>query len=333
MATRFVAGRSTLAVREPVDHRDPLVIDVYDMFVAARAAEGNWTSGTLAAYRSSRANVAVAFDGVRTSMMDAERLHDAQRLLRRRLRPASVRLVIAQVHAAWCWAARNRRRTGVRTPWEAPDRSVSGLARRTPKRPYTPRELEDLLALAAKHGEDWLLPLRLLAETGARVSEVCGLRGAHLVRDEHGRTFASFEKTKSGQPRRVPILPRTACRLPRSEVDARLFLNARGTPLTPGTLRKRVRRLLEEAGLAHTIDPLDQQRQRTWVLDVHSFRRSFITHCSRAGVPKSICMAIVGHELRGVHDSYERNAIGDDLHDVVQRVSDWRRSVVAAGAA
>jgi len=71
-------------------------------------------------------------------------------------------------------------------------------------------------------------------------------------------------------------------------------------------------------------------RQQVRLLDVHGFRRSFITHCARAGVPKSLCMTMVGHAFQGVHESYERNATGDDLHAMAQRMFDWRRSTLIA---
>lgn len=296
------------------------------MFVAGRAEMGTRAPGTFAEYRTARSHIACVFAGVRASQMDIERVEDAQRVLRRRLRPSTVKLVVAMVGAAWRWAARNPRKTGVTTRRDAPERGLLG-PRSTRKRPYTVREIDLVLTRAARHGAGWHLPLRLLAETGARVSEVCRLRGGDLEHDERGHTFVLLGQTKG----RLPVLPDTAALLSGRACDEPLFLNEQGRRLAPGTLRKRLRQLLDEVGLAETDVRRPWCRQRVWLLDVHGFRRSFITHCARAGVPKTLCMTMVGHALLGVHDSYERNATGDDLHSMVMRMRDWRRETTSAG--
>lgn len=313
--------------------RDPLVVDVFDMYVAARADAGTHAPGTFEGYRTARGHIAQSFANVRASQLDPERIEDAQRLLRGHLRPSTVRNVLAHAASAWRWAARNARKTGVTTRWERPEPGSDLLgSRSTRKRPYTVREIELMLARAARHGEGWHLPLRVLAETGARVGEVCQLRGRDLERDERGRTFALVGASKRRLPRRIPLLPETARLLAGKAADEPLFVNDRGRRLTPDTLRKRVRQLLDEVGLGEAEVRRPGCRQQVRLLDVHGFRRSFITHCARAGVPKSLCMTMVGHAFQGVHESYERNATGDDLHAMVQRMFDWRRSTLTARA-
>ena len=61
-------------------------------------------------------------------------------------------------------------------------------------------------------------------------------------------------------------------------------------------------------------------------LDVHSFRRAWITSAHRAGVPMALSMRQVGHVTPAMHLHYQRRAVPDDLGPAVEKVAELRRN-------
>lgn len=134
---------------------------------------------------------------------------------------------------------------------------------------------------------------RALLETmygaGVRVSEAIGLRILNLsleneVASVHG---------KGGKERIVPIgrraigalsiyLRETRPRLERGKGDGRIFLNARGGPLSRMGVWKILRRHAEGAGITKSVSP-------------HTLRHSFATHLLEGGADLTAVQEMLGH--------------------------------------
>ena len=59
-------------------------------------------------------------------------------------------------------------------------------------------------------------------------------------------------------------------------------------------------------------------------LDTHSFRRGVVSTLDRNGVGDGVGMRYTGHETRSIYQGYQRNALGDDMHEVARTVHDAR---------
>lgn len=60
-------------------------------------------------------------------------------------------------------------------------------------------------------------------------------------------------------------------------------------------------------------------------LDLHSFRRSWVTTANRAGISTGVAMRVTGHRDIKVYQSYQRNAQGNDLGEAVSIVNKRRK--------
>jgi integrase/recombinase XerD len=125
--------------------------------------------------------------------------------------------------------------------------------------------------------------------SGVRVSELTGLRLRNLHLDEE---FASVTG-KGSKERLVPIgrraigtlsiyLRETRPRLDRGETDGRVFLNARGRPLTRMGVWKILRGHVSAAGIEKHVSP-------------HTLRHSFATHLLEGGADLVAVQEMLGH--------------------------------------
>lgn len=160
--------------------------------------------------------------------------------------------------------------------------------------------LEDVDALLAAPDVSTPLGLRdramleLLYATGMRVSELVGVRGADLHLDEHYLTCVG----KGSKERLIPIGEQAATWVTRYQRDARaalvahagkarkastrVFVNARGGPLSRIGFWKILKRHGAAAGLAHTLSP-------------HVVRHSFATHLLERGADLRAIQMMLGH--------------------------------------
>jgi integrase/recombinase XerD len=131
--------------------------------------------------------------------------------------------------------------------------------------------------------------LELLYATGARVSEVAGLRLRSLDLTQGQITLMG----KGSKERLVPIHPAARDRLrlyltqgrpalaKRPEIDA-VFLSTRGLPLSADAIRRLFKRYLDKVGAAHSLSP-------------HAMRHTFATHLVEGGADLRTIQELLGH--------------------------------------
>jgi integrase/recombinase XerD len=131
--------------------------------------------------------------------------------------------------------------------------------------------------------------IELLYATGLRVSELVGVKLADLHLDEQYLTCVG----KGSKERLVPIGEQAAGRirtysaqarreLLKGRASPRLFLNARGGPLSRVGFWKILKRYALEAGLPRTLSP-------------HVLRHSFATHLLERGADLRAIQLMLGH--------------------------------------
>ena len=170
------------------------------------------------------------------------------------------------------------------------------LSIRAPKRlprSITKIELNGLLKTVASSGKmtstdaTTRLCLSLIAATGLRVSELCSLR-VRQVRSDSGE-ITVFGK---GSRERVVIVANTAVRkaLARhiqrihddDDIDAFLFRNSRGRPMTPQCLRLRLHALVRRSHMSRPVTP-------------HMLRHTAATLLLEGGVDIRFVQRLLGH--------------------------------------
>jgi integrase/recombinase XerD len=131
--------------------------------------------------------------------------------------------------------------------------------------------------------------IELLYATGLRVSELVGVRLADLHLDEHYLTCIG----KGSKERLVPIgeqatdwirkyMSRARRELLKGRASPRLFLNARGGPLSRVGFWKILKQHALKAGLPRTLSP-------------HVLRHSFATHLLERGADLRAIQLMLGH--------------------------------------
>ncbi len=186
--------------------------------------------------------------------------------------------------------------------------------------------------------------LRSLYNTGARASELVGLRISDVRLDEPGHVVLHGKGRKS---RSVPIWPatadllrgylRAARRCPRPEVRDHVFIGRRGNALTRQGLYKIARKYIQMAAASLP------QLEREELHPVCSFRHTTATHLLMAGVSLPEIQDLLGHaraettmRYRTVSLDRKRHALhrllelrerdsGNDAHPapLEQNVIDW----------
>jgi integrase/recombinase XerD len=191
-----------------------------------------------------------------------------------------------------------------------------------PQMPRLPRRVIDVLSRdeiaalenAAPYERDKLI-IRLLADTGLRSGELCGLRSDDIIRmDRH-----AYLKVvgKGSQERLVPLPPSLLRRIERyhrgrpADVDSdRLFLAVRRRVgggfegLTTSGVRQLVHHAAERAGIKKRVYP-------------HVLRHSFVTEALRRHMSGVQLARIVGHSsLRMIEHVYS-HLTPDDGYDAL----------------
>lgn len=142
--------------------------------------------------------------------------------------------------------------------------------------------------LARTHGMTMLW--RTLIETGMRWSECVSLTGANVV----GETIIlPAERTKSGEPREIPIRPMLAAKLRRlARNGSPLFPTPTGQPWkwNHHTALRILRNTLKRADIQER-DAFGNQ------VDIHSLRHTCCTRLVRSGVRRDLVMMMLGHSV------------------------------------
>lgn len=194
-----------------------------------------------------------------------------------------------------------------------------------PQLPRLPRRVLDVLSrdeideleAAASTERDKLL-IRLLADTGIRVGELCGLRVDDVVRHERG----SFLKVrgKGSKERLVPLRPELARRLDRflrhraPDVHSdRVFVALRRgrsgeyEPLTTSGVAQLLRAVAYRAGIKKRVHP-------------HLLRHSFATEALRRGMNPVQLAQILGHSGLRMIDSVYSHLSVTDAYEAMMRM-------------
>ncbi|WP_420634741.1 site-specific tyrosine recombinase [Candidatus Palauibacter sp.] len=167
--------------------------------------------------------------------------------------------------------------------------------------PRAGRPLPDVLSvpeiealIGAVRPDDWAAPrdegiLELLYGCGLRVSELLALQG----RDLDLREGLVRVRGKGGKERLVPVgaaarsavgryLRESRPTLDRGRSQGRVFLNARGGPLSRMGVWKILRRHVQRAGILKRVTP-------------HTLRHSFATHLLEGGADLASVQEMLGH--------------------------------------
>jgi integrase/recombinase XerD len=194
-----------------------------------------------------------------------------------------------------------------------------------PQLPSLPRRVLDTLSReevarledAATTERDKLI-VRLLADTGIRVGELCGLRVGAMTRHERGALIRIHGK--GDRERMVPLRPQLARRLERyvrgRPVDAKgdhLFLSLRRAPdgnyqpLTRSGVLQLCRNLADRTGMKKRVHP-------------HLFRHSFATEALRRGMNPVQLANILGHSGLQMIERVYSHLTPSDGYDAIMRI-------------
>lgn len=191
-----------------------------------------------------------------------------------------------------------------------------------PQLPRLPRRLLNVLSRkeieamedAAPYERDKLI-IRLLADTGMRAGELCGLRAEDLVRVDR-RTYLKVDG-KGSQERLVPLPPALVRRIDRYH---------RGRPADADTDRlfiamRRSRRGgydgLTPSGVLQLVHSAAERARITKRVHTHLLRHSFVTEALRRKMNPVQLKKIVGHNsLRMIDDVYS-HLTPDDGYDAL----------------
>jgi integrase len=147
----------------------------------------------------------------------------------------------------------------------------------------------------------------LAAYSGARIQELTGLK-VEDIQDEGGTWVMRFHKTKTGQPRTVPLhehlIEMGFIDFVKSRKSGPLFYDpkrSKGEAKTPQSEQRAIKLaewVRKETGLDKAVDPN------------HGWRHTFKTKALEVGIPERISDAITGHSTVSVARSYETPTVG-----------------------
>lgn len=193
-----------------------------------------------------------------------------------------------------------------------------------PQLPRLPRHLMDVLTReeiarledAATTERDKLI-VRLLGDTGIRVTELCTLEVDAVRRHERGALL--LVHGKGDKERKVPVSPRVARRLeryvrgrPEAAPSNFLFISHRRNadkeyePITRSGVLQLVRNLADRTGMKKRVHP-------------HLFRHSFATEALRRGMNPVQLMNILGHTSLRMIESIYQHLHGGDSYDAIMQ--------------
>lgn len=192
--------------------------------------------------------------------------------------------------------------------------------------PKLPRRLLDVLSReevgrledAAATERDKLI-VRVLADTGIRVTEMTGLRATDLI--ERDRKAYLRVRGKGDKERDVPVMPQLGRRLrrhiergrPRGTPSDRVFLSLRRSrhgdhePLTRSGVDQLIRLLGEEAGLEKRVHP-------------HLLRHSFATWALTRGMNPVQLAQIMGHTSLAMIQSVYAHLTPQDAYAALEQI-------------
>lgn len=182
-----------------------------------------------------------------------------------------------------------------------------GGAKRALPRALAPPEAAALTEAAVEAGTrpGWIelrdrALLLLLWGSGLRIGEALALTRGALGSDPAALRSLAV-RGKGGRDRRVPVLPEVAEALAAYcaacpwtlPADAPLFRGARGGPLQPAIVQRRVRELRAALGLPETATP-------------HALRHSFASHLLADGADLRAIQELLGHRSLSTTQIYTR---------------------------
>lgn len=288
---------------------DPLFVEVYEQHVAFRERDGETSPKTVDSFHRARPYAHKALQDVRASSMTRAAVTRARDYMAEQpnLAASTANLYMRCAARAWNWAYE---RELVPTPWPKVRKLKEPPVE---KRPYTPEELQAVLDWFRGYRKGlWLPFFAVLADTSCRIGAVCKVREGDLNR-EANEIF--IRRAKGGKSKTVAVTPETMALIPPREPGQWAFpaVKAPSKPLNRRTAGHVLRRAVKAVGIP------DGHR-----LDIHSFRRSWVSHATRAAVPDTVGARQTGHADLRIYHSYQRNTVGDDLHDAVRRVAAYR---------
>lgn len=307
--------------------RNPLVRDVFDAYLLAQERAGGLAPATMEVLAHARAHL-WATVGERKAEDVGKALSDEllASWVASGLRPSTARNRLGKVLTAWRWALELGM---VERAWAGPSRAKARAARPAQgKRPY---RVEELARLLQEIREPYALPVRLLAETGQRSSEILALDASAAFLEPDG-WWVRVADAKSGAARDVPLLRRTAEALGLEHRQGALFRTTRGRPLTARQLGAGVRRALKALDLLKPVGP--DSAGTTYSLDVHGLRRSWSDHAERAGIDSQVICDVAGWSRPSMQARYRRGSTTPERkREAVEALSAWRSRVYLASQA
>lgn len=295
--------------------RDPTVAQVLERHLAALEHAPDVEASTRTTYRTALRRLDRVLGTVRASELDRARVLEGVHALRagagpsgRPLRGSSIKLTLRRARDAWAWA---QERGLVSSPWPRLKRRDVRAAR-TERRPYTDAEVVAVLAWIDEHRPAWRGFFALLAATGMRSSEACSLRGADVRRAEG---VVCFRDAKSKTPVAAPVPADVLALLPKVAPDAPVFAGPRGGRAVPHAANEVKLAAVRALGIADA-----------HLLDVHSFKRSWVDGLWRARVDLGTSMRAARHSTLSSHVPYQANAVGHDVRAAQELVLERRRA-------
>lgn len=188
-----------------------------------------------------------------------------------------------------------------------PAAHTNKFASRSRSRLLTDPEIKAIWLATADGGDAYCSIIRLLLLTGARRSEIGGLRWSEFV-DELSISLPP-ERTKNGAAHVIP-LPAAAVDIIKAQPceGDHVFAGERGGEFKTWSRNKE--RLDERSGVTN------------WT--VHDFRRFFSTSLhERLGVAPHICESLLGHHQGGVASVYNRSAYLNEKRVTLARWADF----------
>lgn len=290
---------------------DPLFSEVFEQHVAFRRQDGQTAASTAKRLGEARRYVLPALADVRASSLTRATVTQARDYLAQQpaIAASTANLYLRSAARAWNWAYE---RELVQVPWPKVKKLKEAPVE---KRPYTPDELNAVLGWLRSYQKGvWLPFFSVLADSSCRIGAVCSVRGEDLNR-EANEIF--IRRAKGGKSKTVAVSPETMALIPHREPGQWAFsaIKDPSKPLNRRTAGHVLRRAVNAVGIP------DGHR-----LDIHSFRRAWVSHATRADVPDTVGARQTGHADLRIYHSYQRNTVGDDLHEAVRKVAAYRAS-------
>lgn len=291
----------------------PPTSELVDRFLVHLTVERGVSSNTTRAYaadlarylewaeRSSIDPVTLSHRQMRAYLAELDRAQYARRTIARRL--SSIRTFFAYLHTQGVVGSDP---SAVLTTPKVPSRLPKVMAADAVNRMLEAPDLSTPAGLRDKS------ILELLYATGARVSEIAGLRLGDIDLAQGQLTVMG----KGSKQRIVPVhhmalesvrmyLRDARPKLAKTDSEPHMFLSARGRPYSSDAVRRMFKRYLAATGAAETLSP-------------HALRHTFATHLLDAGADLRTVQELLGHVALSTTQIY--------THLSTQRLQDVHRN-------